>query len=132
MESNKYDYWVEMAQYDFETAIAMLKAKRYLYVGFMLHQTIEKIFKAYYVYLKEETPPFTHSLYKLSQNGGFFENIPENLQDIIDVLEPLNIEARYPSQKDRLFSELTEERCNKLLKDTEVLYKWTLSKLRKD
>lgn len=45
-----------MAKYDFETAIAMLETKRYLYVGFMLHQTIEKVFKAYYVYLKDEIP----------------------------------------------------------------------------
>lgn len=32
MEAKKYQYWIEMAQYDFETALAMLKAKRYLYV----------------------------------------------------------------------------------------------------
>lgn len=132
MESNKYDYWIEMANYDFETSIAMLKTKRYLYVGFMLHQTIEKIFKAYYVYLKGETPPFTHSLNKLAQKAGFYEDIPENLKDIIDILEPLNIEARYPSQKDRLILELTHERCSMLLKDAEVLYKWTLSKLTKE
>ena len=128
MDDNKYDYWLEMAQYDFETAIAMLKAKRYLYVGFMLHQTIEKAFKAYYVYLKEEIPPFTHSLYKLSQNGSFYDSIPNDMKDIIDILEPLNIEARYPSQKDRLFAELTEARCNKILSDTEVLYRWIIDK----
>ncbi len=27
--------WVERSEYDMETAKAMLKAKRYLYVGFM-------------------------------------------------------------------------------------------------
>ena len=129
MGDNGYDYWLEMAQYDFETAIAMLKAKRYLYVGFMLHQTIEKVFKAYYIYLKQETPPFTHSLFKLSQNGGFYDSIPSDMKDIIDILEPLNIEARYPSQKDKLFSELTEIRCNQILTDTEVLYRWTKNKL---
>lgn len=128
MEYNKYDYWLEMAQYDFETAIAMLKAKRFLYVGFMLHQTIEKAFKAYYVYLKDEIPPFTHSLLKLSQNGGFYNNIPEALKDIIDILEPLNIEARYPSKKDQLFIELTEKRCEKILSETEVLYRWIIDK----
>lgn len=132
MESNKYEYWLEMAKYDFDTAIAMLKAKRYLYVGFMLHQTIEKSFKAYYVFLKEDTPPFTHNLLKLSQKGGFYESIPENLKDIIDILEPLNIEARYPSQKDKLFSELTESRCNIILADTEVLYEWIIDKFTKE
>ena len=41
-------YWVEMSDYDFDTANAMLETKRYLYVGFMCHQTIEKILKAYW------------------------------------------------------------------------------------
>lgn len=131
MEYNKYDYWLEMAQYDFETAIAMLTAKRFLYVGFMLHQTIEKAFKAYYVYLKNEIPPFTHSLFKLSKEGGFYESIPEKLRDIIDILEPLNIEARYPSKKDKLFTELTETRCTTILSNTEVLYQWILDKFTK-
>jgi len=70
-----------------KTTIALLKAKRYLYVGFMLHQTIEKAFKAYYVYLKEETPPFIHSLFKLSQKGGFYDNIPENLKNVVQYFQ---------------------------------------------
>ena len=38
-------YWIEMSDYDFDTAKAMLETKRYLYVAFMCHQTIEKILK---------------------------------------------------------------------------------------
>lgn len=128
MEYDNYSYWLEMAQYDFDTAVAMLKTKRFLYVGFMLHQTMEKVFKAYYVYRKKEVPPFTHNLLKLSQSGGFYNHIPEAMKNIIDMLEPLNIEARYPSKKDRLFAELTKERCRILLLETEVLYKWVMSK----
>jgi HEPN domain-containing protein len=40
-------YWAEIADYDLDTAEAMLATKRYLYVGFMCHQTIEKLLKAY-------------------------------------------------------------------------------------
>ena len=43
---DKVIYWVEMSDYDIETADAMLATGRYLYVGFMCHQTIEKILKA--------------------------------------------------------------------------------------
>lgn len=42
----KVTYWIEMSDYDLETADAMLLTGRYLYVGFMCHQTIEKILKA--------------------------------------------------------------------------------------
>lgn len=34
---DKITYWIEMAEYDLETAVAMLNTKRYLYVGFMCH-----------------------------------------------------------------------------------------------
>ena len=50
----KIKYWIELSDYDIETADAVLQTKRYLYVGFMCHQTIEKIFKAVYTKLKEE------------------------------------------------------------------------------
>lgn len=42
----KVNYWIDLAEYDLETAKAMLDTKRYLYVGFMSHQTIEKGMKA--------------------------------------------------------------------------------------
>lgn len=99
MEYNNYTYWLEMAEYDYQTAIAMLRTKRYLYVGFMLHQTIEKAFKAYYVLLKSENPPFIHSLMRLAQSGEFYDDIPEEIKDLIDILEPLNIGARYPKSQ---------------------------------
>ncbi|HNT28701.1 MAG TPA: HEPN domain-containing protein, partial [bacterium] len=44
-QAEKTAYWFEIAEYDLETARAMLKTKRYLYVGFMCHQTIEKALK---------------------------------------------------------------------------------------
>ena len=44
--NHKVTYWVEMSDYDLETASAMLTTGRYLYVGFMCHQANEKILKA--------------------------------------------------------------------------------------
>jgi len=40
--NDKAKYWIDIADYDIETAKAMLVSKRYLYVGFMCHQAIEK------------------------------------------------------------------------------------------
>jgi hypothetical protein len=37
----------------------MLEARRFLYVGFMCHQTIEKVLKGFYVYTKKSNPPYT-------------------------------------------------------------------------
>lgn len=46
--TDKIKYWVEISDYDFETAQAMLATGRFLYVGFMCHLVIEKILKAYW------------------------------------------------------------------------------------
>ena len=49
---DKVAYWIECAEYDMETAKVMLQSKRYLYVGFMCHQTIEKRVKGLFCYGK--------------------------------------------------------------------------------
>lgn len=49
MDYDKINYWIELADYDLKTAKAMLDTKRFLYVGFMCHQVIEKTLKGYLV-----------------------------------------------------------------------------------
>lgn len=46
--TDKKNYWLQIAEYDIETAKAMLKSGRYL-LGFMCHQSIEKILKGVFV-----------------------------------------------------------------------------------
>jgi hypothetical protein len=36
----------------------------------------------------------------------------------------VNIEARYPSYKERLLASLTEKKCNDILMETNMLLKW--------
>ena len=96
---DKVKYWLDLSDYDLETALAMQKSKRYLYVGFMCHQTIEKNFKAYFTCLKNEVAPFSHSLSYIAKKGDFYNKFSEDQKDFIDQIEPLNIEARYPSHK---------------------------------
>ncbi len=68
--NDKVTYWIEMSDYDFDTAKAMLETKRYLYVAFMCHQTIEKILKAYWSNVLEEPPLKIHSLSRLAEKSG--------------------------------------------------------------
>jgi HEPN domain-containing protein len=126
---DKVNYWKDISDYDLETASAMLNSKRFLYVGFMCHQTIEKIFKAYYSKLKSEVAPFSHSLSYIARKGEFYDIFSEDQKDFIDQLEPLNIEARYPSHKERLIKSLTHEKCKELIEKTQQLQKWIKSKL---
>ena len=122
-------YWQELSDYDMETAKAMLKSKRYLYVGFMCHQAIEKIFKAYYSKLTSDIAPFTHNLSYLAKKGGFQDHFTEEQIDFIDELEPLNIEARYPAHKERLLKSLTHKRCDEIIAKSEQLQQWIKKQL---
>lgn len=127
--NEKVTYWTELSDYDIETAKAMLKTKRFLYVGFMCHQAIEKILKAYWCKVSTETPPYTHNLTRLSEKTGLFLMMDESQLNLIDSLEPLNIEARYPSYKERLLKSLNQERSEELITQTQNLQQWIKQKL---
>lgn len=122
-------YWIELSDYDLETAKAMLKTDRYLYVGFMCHQTLEKIFKAFYTKIKNETAPFSHSLSYLAKKGGFYDQFDEIQKNFIDQIEPLNIEARYPSHKERLMKSLNKDKCKEIITGTKQIQEWIKTKL---
>lgn len=127
--NDKVTYWIEMSDYDFDTATAMLATKRYLYVGFMCHQVIEKMLKAYWSSVLDEPPLKIHSLSRLAEKSGLDKDMSEEQLDFIDEIEPLNIEARYPSYKERLLKSLTANRCEKLITQTEELRIWIKRKL---
>ncbi len=118
-----------MADYDLETAKAMLATGRYLYVGFMCHQVIEKALKAYWSSVKEEPPLKIHTLSRLAEKTGIDKEMSDDQLDVIDLLEPLNIEARYPSYKERLLKSLSHGRCEKLIEQTDDLLIWIKNKL---
>ena len=46
MATDKVAYWLDIADYDIDTAEAMYTTERWLYVAFMCHQAIEKTLKA--------------------------------------------------------------------------------------
>ncbi len=122
--AEKTAYWFEIAEYDLETARAMLKTKRYLYVGFMCHQTIEKAFKGSYAAAKQTTPPYSHNLTKIAMDAEIYDALSDAQKEFVATLEPLNIEARYPTYKEKLLKSLTEMRCRELVKSTEELLVW--------
>jgi HEPN domain-containing protein len=127
--NDKVNYWVDLSNYDIETADAMLKSFRYLYVGFMCHQAIEKILKAYFISTQEGSAPFTHSLSHIAKKSGIYESFDSSVKDFIDMLEPLNIETRYPSHKEKLLKSLTEAKCQELIEKTKSLQTWIKAKL---
>ena len=129
--NDQVEYWLAIADYDIETARAMLKSGRLLYVGFMCHQSIEKALKA--VISSDcgegELPPKIHDLSKLAVRANLFDIMSEEQQDFIETLNPLNIKARYPEYKANLAAGITKESSRELLKKTEELLCWIKKQL---
>lgn len=127
---DKVKYWLDLADYDYDTAGDLLKSKRWIYVAFMCHQSIEKAIKAYHTQqLPLETPPYIHNLTRLAQKSGLYDLMDEGQRIFLDAMTPMNIEARYPEYKSLLASSLNEKVCKDMLEQTNTLLSWIKSKL---
>jgi HEPN domain-containing protein len=128
-EKDKIEHWIETAEYDLKTAEAMLETKRFLYVGFMCHLVIEKLFKAYFIKVFKKDPPYTHNLRLLAEETNLLISLDDHQKDFIDFIQPFNIRARYPVEKDSLYRLLDLKKCRDITNKTKELSKWIKSRL---
>ena len=127
-EMERSGYWIERAEYDLETARAMLQTGRYLYVGFMCQQTVEKALKA--VIAKGGVfPPKIHDLVRLAELANLSNILSDDQNHLLDELYPLSIEARYPSYKEMLARTLNRHTCAEYIIKTEAMLQWIKEKL---
>jgi len=117
-------YWLDLTEYDMTTAEAMLESKRYLYVGFMCHQVIEKSIKAYYWYSKKSEPPYTHNLLILAEKSDLLPLLNDEKRKLINELIPLNIQSRYPEDKNMMMKLMNFDKSKSLIERTNEIFKW--------
>lgn len=120
--------WVEQAQYDLETARAMLAAERHLYVLFCCQQAAEKALKALIVERSGEFPPRIHSLPRLAQSCGL--SLEEEVLDFFAELSAFYVQTRYPEEIESLGAGITREKAEAALVKTEETMQWLLSMLK--
>jgi HEPN domain-containing protein len=56
-DEEKFNYWIELAQYDLDTVAAMFSTGRWFYVVFMCQQVIEKCCKGLYTLFVDDNVP---------------------------------------------------------------------------
>ena len=125
----KVQYWIDIADYDFETAEAMYNTGRWLYVAFMCHQVIEKTLKAYWTAKRDDDPPYIHNHKRLAEGCGLYELMTDEQKDFIATISTFNIQARYPEYKDQLARALTKSVCRHVIDTTKELKQWIEKKL---
>jgi len=117
-------YWLDIADYDLDTAEAMHQTGRWLYVAFMCHQVIEKTLKAYWCATQSSEPPYTHSHQRLATGCGIYDEMSDNQRDFLDIITNYNIEARYPEDKEELARTLTPQACRQIIDETKQMQQW--------
>jgi len=125
----KVKYWIDLSDRDLDTAEWLIKGGYNLYTVYMCHQAVEKIFKGYFTKIKEDTPPFTHNLTDLAVKTELYDLMNDQQQAFIGVLNPLNIEARYPDYKNKIAQTMTNEVTQNILTGTKELLQWTKQKI---
>ena len=117
-------YWLDIADYDLDTAEAMHQTGRWLYVAFMCHQVIEKTLKAYWCATRDDDPPYTHNHMRLAEGCGLYDQMSDEQRDFLDTITNYNIEARYPEDKEELTRTLTPQACRQIIDETRRLQQW--------
>ena len=122
--------WVRLADYDLETAKAMLDAARYLYVAFTCQQAAEKMLKGIFVKENHETPPYTHNLLRLLDGLSIRDVMDEEQKRFMEMLNSYYLESRYTEELAELSKVLTRKKCEEVYSNTEGLVAWLKTKLQ--
>lgn len=122
---NSVERWLEQMTYDLDTAEAMLKTGRYLYVAFCSQQAIEKGLKAFIVKQTHEFPPRLHDLTRLSSFAGLILDAKQ--EKFLGKLSTYYIQTRYPEEIEKLGKSISKETADQILSQTKEIIQWLLS-----
>jgi HEPN domain-containing protein len=113
--------WLDASRYDLETAKALLKSRRYVYVLFMCQQSLEKLLKALITVQTREFPPRIHNLARLAELTGL--EISHEEQMLLERLSLYYLQSRYPPDVQTLAKTVKAAVATAHLEQTEVLWK---------
>lgn len=113
-------YWLNMANRDWESVIALYKSKQNMQALFFAHLVVEKLLKAHFVKDNiENTPPFTHNLETIYNQTNL--ELAPNLYERLSIMNGWNIEGRYQDYKDKFYKMCTPEYTKIKIEETEQL-----------
>jgi HEPN domain-containing protein len=125
MASNKkadIKNWIKSSDYDIKTAEHMFSTRRYIYVLFMCHLSVEKLLKGFYQAALNKIPPKTHNLLFLSKEASL--DVSEEHLKVLGALNDLSIATRYPEDIDELVKSFSRKRAKDYLTKTKDLLRW--------
>jgi len=122
--------WLDIVAEDLVVAEDLYKLGHWLYTGFMYHQVIEKTLKAYWCVCRNDDPPYLHDHKKIAQGCGLYTKLSEEQLKFLELIKPMNIEARYQEYKCEVARSLNREKTAWILEQTKQMHAWILEKLK--
>ena len=113
--------WFAQSKYDQETALAMFKAGRYIYVVFICHLALEKALKGLHIAINDQQPPKTHNLIQLVKLAR--PVLSEEQRAFLGFINNLSIVTRYPDDLLEATKEFNRDVAKECLKKTEGVLK---------
>ena len=132
----KYEYWLEAAKYDLESARVMLNGGRYMYVAFMSQQAIEKLVKGIYTLYTDNEAPMIHNIWNIFRqlkqeakleeylNMEEFEKNLSKYKNFFVELLTYYISGRYLTFKEKISNSIDFTRAQRVLVNTEEAFVW--------
>jgi len=125
----KYERWLELAQFDLGTADAMFATGRWFYVVFMCQQAIEKLCKGLYTFYLDDNVPKIHNIKQLFL---CFEEklsviVDEDKYHLFDSLSAYYLMNRYPDLSRQSNQQIGKSEVEPLLAKTKEVFSWLLT-----
>jgi len=128
-KENKYAYWLQLAQYDLDTAETMYAGGRWFYVAFMCQQAIEKICKGLYNFYIDDNIPRIHNirfiLAKIETSLSLA--IKPEIYNLIDTLSAHYLNNRYPDFSGAPNTQIDKVKATSILERTREAFTWLLT-----
>jgi len=128
-KDEKYAYWLELAQYDLDTAAAMFQTGRWFYVVFMCQQAVEKLCKGLYNFYVDDNIPKLHNIRTIVSR---FKDklqiaISEETLCFFDTLSAQYLTNRYPEFEHNRGRITEKEEAKQILEKTKEVFSWLLT-----
>jgi len=114
--------FIKSSEYDLETAQFMFDTRRYVYVIFMCHLSLEKLLKAFVSEANQTTPPKSHNLIYLIKIGNI--QLPKDYLEFIAKINNASIITRYPEDFLKTLEAYPEDIAFEYLSITKEIHKW--------
>jgi len=128
-KEDKYTYWLQLAQYDLDTAQTMYAGGRWFYVAFMCQQAIEKICKGLYNFYIDDNIPRIHNirfiLAKIETSLSLA--IKPEIYSLIDTLSAHYLNNRYPDFSGAPNTQIDKDKATSILEKTREAFTWLLT-----